>query len=199
LVISTSSITDAQGNAGTGSNTVKAYFGKRIFGTSSTHDGDFDSGSGGIAGADAFCMADSNKPASGTYKAMLVDGTSRVACTSSFCSSSGVAEHVDWVMAPSTMYVRGDETPVGVTNSAGVFAFPVIASIGDVGFPSGKTWTGMDYDQRNWKYRSGCTCSGWTSTSGNGCYGSNNDSNDNMIDYLYDACSGSYRLFCVEQ
>jgi hypothetical protein len=116
------SITDALGNAGTGTHTLTLTFSKMIFTTSGTNNGNF----GGMAGADAYCTSDANKPTRGTYKAMLVDGTNRVACTSSFCGGSGVSEHVDWVLDPTTLYSRSDGTPIGTTTSAGVFTFPLL-------------------------------------------------------------------------
>ncbi|GBF44125.1 hypothetical protein LPTSP2_34280 [Leptospira ellinghausenii] len=41
----------------------------------------------GISGLDSQCNSDENKPSgSGTYKAMVADGTNRIACTSANCA-----------------------------------------------------------------------------------------------------------------
>ena len=53
----------------------------RIFVTAATTDGLI--GTGGINGADSFCNVDTNKPTTGTYKAMLVDGSTRIAVAGS--------------------------------------------------------------------------------------------------------------------
>ena len=49
---------------------------KKIFVTASTYTGDLRTGGvgTGIVGADAKCNSDSNKPGTGNYKDMLVDG-----------------------------------------------------------------------------------------------------------------------------
>ena len=77
-----------------------------------------------IANADALCMNDDYKPAgSSTYKAMLVDGTNRVACTTALCSG-GTSEHIDWVLQPNAEYYRSDGTTLILkTNANGIFDF----------------------------------------------------------------------------
>ncbi len=206
LVTTLSGVTDLAGNAGSGTNTVTLSFAKRIFFTNGTHNGNFATGFGNWrAGADAFCASDSRKPSTGTYKAMMTDGSTRVACTTAFCSG-GTGEHVDWVLSPSTVYTRPDGTVIGTTTSAGVFGsssgLTLTNSIWTVGFSANShVWTGMDMDQRNWIYRSGAVCSGWsTSSSGtNGCYGTDSDTNDNAFNYLMEGCNTTNHLYCVEQ
>ncbi|HLD45750.1 MAG TPA: DUF1554 domain-containing protein, partial [bacterium] len=66
---------------------------KKIFVTDATYNGNL----GGVAGADALCEADANKPATGTYKALIVDGVARVACTTANCGG-GAGENIDWVL-----------------------------------------------------------------------------------------------------
>lgn len=62
----------------------------KTFITAAKFNGDIQSAGGqatAIESADSLCMADANKPTdSSTYKAMLVDGTNRLACTTSLCS-----------------------------------------------------------------------------------------------------------------
>ncbi len=202
MVTTLSAITDAAGNAGSSTNTWSITYGntKKFFMTASTHNGNF----GGISGADSFCMSDSNKPVAGTYKAMITDGSTRVACTSSFCAAGGASEHVDWVLAANTQYTYTDGTTViGATTSNGIFTFNLTHSLGTVGFPGGITWTGFDYDTKNWVYLSGCTCSGWASSSSgvSGCYGSgaSSDTDGNSITYYSQGCNNSARVYCAEQ
>ena len=68
----------------------------KIFATSATHNGGFKNdnllvGSTAMEKADNFCQNDANRPDSGTYKAILVDGVSRDAITP-----------LDWVLKPNT-------------------------------------------------------------------------------------------------
>jgi Protein of unknown function (DUF1554) len=127
--------------------------GKIIFLSSTPKKANF----GGVAGADAHCNA--SPPKAGTYKALLVDGSTRVACTSASCATDGVAEGVDWVLAANTTYVRADGTTViGTTSAAAIFEFPLTASIGTGAF---SYWTGLSSDWTT----SEDTCNGWTETS----------------------------------
>lgn len=124
---------------------------------------------GGVAGADAKCNSDSNKPNGSTYKALIAADTgssltSRIACETPNCSGGDV-EHVDWVLQPSTPYVRPDGTLIGTTNSLSLFAFPLDNAFASsfafswsgiavaTGFPSATDWT-----------TSVNTCSAWTSS-----------------------------------
>ena len=113
---------------------------------------------GGVVGADAQCNA--SPPSERPYKALLVDGTSRVACSSAQCATGSAAEGIDWVLLPNTKYVREDGTTViGTTTDNAIFTFPLDASIGTSG---DAYWTGI---RENWT-TSADTCSGWTETSG---------------------------------
>ena len=49
---------------------------------------------GGISGADARCSSDGNKPSTGTYKAMIVSGTTRRACSTA--NSGGGSSENRW-------------------------------------------------------------------------------------------------------
>src|ERR1700694_1730445 len=67
--------------SGSGSSTTVSA-GLKIFATSATHNGGFKNdnllvGSTAMEKADNFCQTDANRPDSGTYKAILVDGVSR--------------------------------------------------------------------------------------------------------------------------
>ena len=150
---------------------------------------------GGISGADAQC--NTSPPTVGSYKALLVDGTTRVACTSAQCATSGAAEGVDWVLAPNTKYVRADGTTViGTTSAAAIFAFPLTASIGTNGY---SYWTGLNAD---WTTSSD-SCSGWTQTTSgfSASEGLANTSDSQAISGVSDSCATLAGAFfaCVEQ
>lgn len=102
-------------------------------------------------------MADAKYPGTGTFKALMVDGSTRVACTSNNCATGGTAEQIDWVFSPSTIYIRTDGTLIGSTNSLGLLTFPLTndfsaaTSFTDI-------WTGLG---GNWT-TSPNTCAGWS-------------------------------------
>lgn len=168
---------------------------KVIFITAASFNGNL----GGVAGADALCMADANKPAgSATYKAMIVDGTNRMACTSVECTSN-----VDWVLAASTPYYRPDRTTrIGSTMpDNGIFALGVGSSL--VNSFSGESydiWTGLT---QTWVSALG-NCQTWQS-SGNagptGSYGNTSQIGEAAIIVGEKECitaNNSY-IACVEQ
>jgi len=101
-------------------------------------------GATGIEGADNLCESDASYPGTGTYKAFLVDGVNRVACTTANCGG-GIGEHTDWVLAPNTEYRRiNGKTTIGTTNALGLFTFPldnqIVAANVDL-------WTGFNTTQ----------------------------------------------------
>ncbi|EED34303.1 CHU large protein endoglucanase-related protein, glucosyl hydrolase family 9 protein [Luminiphilus syltensis NOR5-1B] len=126
---------------------------KRLFVTAATFTGDLrpagdTASTSGIAGADAKCEADANKPNDGsTYKAMLAGGGRSAAPTST-----------DWVLAADTKYFRPDAagTFIAGTNGNAVFAFPLSAGI--TATPDRDVFTALDAD---WS-KSGLDCEGWT-------------------------------------
>ncbi|MEZ4368562.1 MAG: DUF1554 domain-containing protein [Kofleriaceae bacterium] len=116
----------------------------------------------GIASLDDSCNTDVKRPVTtSTYKAFLVDGTTRVACTTDNCMGGGATEHVDWVLKPSREYRRLDGTTViGTTNEAGLLTFPLTNSVEDISqlVVTNATSTGMT---ATWT-TSANTCNGWT-------------------------------------
>ena len=145
---------DVGGSSNLGGGGSGGISGKIIYLTSTPKKANF----GGVSGADAECNA--SPPIAGTYKALLVDGTTRVACTSAQCVTSGAAEGVGWVLAPNTKYVRADGTTViATTTGAAIFSFPLAASIGTNAF---SYWTGLSADWTT----SPDSCSGWAQTTG---------------------------------
>lgn len=167
---------------------------KVIWVTNATVDGRF----GSTAGGDARCSdtTDTNHPNNGgSYKALIVDGSSRIACTTANCGG-GASEHTDWVLAASTPYVRSNgSTAIGTTNSVGIFASDFTNAISTT---AGFTWTGLT---NNWTSSSD-DCENWSS-SGIGASGRRGDTDTTAIAAVIasevDLCSGSYRIFCVEQ
>jgi hypothetical protein len=194
------------GSTGTGSGTGTGTDG----GTDMTPDGDDSGGSGvvrrvfisatataanlgGIAGADAKCQADANRPdATKTYKAFLVDGSLRRACTTANCAG-GEAEHVDWPLLANTTYTRADGvTEIATTNAAGIFVFPLSNSIG-----VGQAWTGMNADWTT----STDLCTAWTANAAaaNGSKSGGDATDDHaLFSGAPEACSTTGFLFCVE-
>lgn len=164
---------------------------KHIFLSNSSDDGNF----GGISGADNLCNTDNNRPdTSKTYKALMVDGTNRVACTTANCSG-GTGEHTDWVLTISTPYVKTNGTvAVGTTNSVGLFEFPLSAAIGSV---ANNTWTGLEAD-----WTTGSDCVNWTSNSFNdkGHMGRQNAVNSDAINVAdnQDCRDNGSVIYCVE-
>lgn len=167
---------------------------KRIFVTASAYNGNL----GGVTGADACCMRDGNKPAgTSTYKAMIVDGASRVACTTAFCTG-GTAEHVDWVLATTTPYYRTDcTTLINTTSTKGLLSFGLTNTISAT---NAGVWTGMS---NGWVASN--VCSSWASAAAgsNGDLGYTSYTNGGAINVggttSPDTCDNSFHLYCVEQ
>jgi hypothetical protein len=156
----------------------------------------------GVSGADGRCMSDNFYPGTGTFKALLVDGSNRVACTTANCSG-GTSEHVDWVLKPNTTYVRVDNPgnldgpTIGTTDSKGLFSFPLLSPFGPDAHLS---WHGLNND---WTTSSN-TCSAWTDSNSTGSYGMIDSDTVTAINYGSSGCNGSSGipnayLICVEQ
>ena len=167
-----------------------------IFVTTDTNSGDFTTGyTSGIAGADAYCMAERPDGMIGTYKALISDGTNRVACVNENCSS-GATEHIDWVLAPQTDYYRTDDTTkLGTTDLLGLF---FVESDLDTNLTDDTfyIWTGLNSD-----WTVGDNCNLWSDSSGiyGAAYGETDYSDINVISYDWDSCDNTASLACVEQ
>ena len=161
-----------------------------IFVTNNTTNGNL----GGVSGADTFCNSDPNKPNSSNYKALVVSGVSRRACTSADCLTLGTAEHIDWVIKPSVVYQRPDSTTIGTSTTEGVFSFNLTNSIGTAG---NIIWTGTDLDWTN----GADNCLNWASSNGidSGLTGLDNVVTLSSINGGGGTCSAIRRLYCVEQ
>jgi uncharacterized repeat protein (TIGR03803 family) len=166
----------------------------KMFVSNSTYSGSF----GGPVSADALCASDSNTPSDGqVYKALLVDGVTRTACTSANCTSGGFSENHNWVLAPGTLYVRSDGvTSIAQTTADGVFSFPLT----DNAFSavSMEVWTGLNGDWTT----SADNCTSWSSNSSSvmGAFGQDASStSDTSIEGTPGACNQSLHLYCVQQ
>lgn len=178
---------DAGGAGGTGG--TGGVLGKIIYLTSTpTSNAVF----GGVTGADAACNA--SPPNGESYKALIVDGSTRVACTTPNCGG-GMSEHVDWVLAPDTLYSRPDGTAIGTTSAAGIFEFPLDASVSTNG--GFAYWTGLEAD-----WTSNEHCAGWTGTTGEFAdQGLDNETSSAAIQGTSVNCGALAGAFfaCVEQ
>ncbi len=146
----------------------------------------------GVSGADALCAAAENKPSAATFKAMISDGTTRIACTSSDCAGAGGFEHEDWVFANDTSYKRADTGAfVGYTDGVGLLQFPLSASLTDDGT---EIWTGLT---RNWTSTAD-TCDDWTYSDGDSAFlgdvGNAASVNNSELDF--DSLLNIYLQFC---
>jgi len=147
----------------------------------------------GITGADAACNSDTAKPP-GRYKAVIVDGNKRTACTSGNCAG-GISEHQDWVLYPNREYRRSDRTTkIFVTNANGIFVFGLAPSAIDQ--TSAAYWTGLS---STWTTDFANQCSAWTSQTGSGSQGFSPVTDAAMISGTITPCSNSGFLLCAQQ
>lgn len=175
---------------------------KVIFITAASFNGNL----GGVAGADALCMADANKPAgSATYKAMIADGVNRAACTSDNCVNGGATEHVDWVLAVNTPYFRPDRTTRIGSTMSDIGIFPLVTESGgrlinSFSDQSYDIWTGLT---QSWVSGLG-NCQNWRSSGNAGPTGSCGNTTSLNIAAIFVAekecitANNSY-IACVEQ
>jgi len=171
---------------------------KNIFVTSDA----YGPNSSGLSDADSYCQFAANERGlKTTFKALLVDGTNRIACTSANCQTCGSTEQKDWVLYADTTYVIYSQslpqTTIATTNDYALFQFPLSNSGGFGAFVN--YWSGLSADWTT----SGSTCSGWTSNKGSdyGEYGLTSASDSTAIASSTSPCSNNYsnHLVCVEQ
>lgn len=151
----------------------------------------------GIAGADAICASDSNKPTQATYKAILVDGTTRRACTTANCTNP--AENINWVLHPNTAYVQADgTTAIFTTNSAGIFNFQSDTASNGINATLTAVWTGLN---NNWTDTATYNCTSWTSSSNgdSGFTGQSNSTSQGLIAFSTNGCDTTAPFYCAEQ
>lgn len=177
---------------------------KFMFRTAAVHNGDFDNdatlgGNGdgsGIAEADAFCMADANRPNTSTYKALLVKAAPAPNRQASTTPNAGDGQ-VDWVLIPNMNYFRQDGvTPVFSTNAAGIFVFGAMTN--SFAASAGDYWTALRAD---WRTVAGLSCAGWSATAGNGRTGDPAATAATALERAAPptSCATALALLCVEQ
>jgi trimeric autotransporter adhesin len=177
--------------------------GPKIFATSATHSADFLhdtslAGTTAIEKADSFCQTDANRPDSGTYKAILVDGVSRDALVP-----------LDWVLKPNTTYYQVDnDVQIGTTTSDALFGQNLSADIHDSFGVSGgnnsntsTVWTGFGDGV---SFTTGpLTCNAWSYGGSDGTYAPYGISYGTDGTEWYtnggQVCSLSSHLYCAEQ
>lgn len=162
----------------------------RVFETSATTTGNI----GGISGADNMCNTDIYRPdVNVMYKAMIVDGVSRQACTTVNCGTGGVSEHIDWVFEPLTQYLRSDTGAVIQTaDTNGLLPFNFSVAMG-----ANSIWTGM-HNTDDWVTDT-AHCTNWTSTGTSGALGNASLLTNTVLGNGSVACTTAIRLLCVEQ
>jgi len=177
----------------------------KTFVTASAFDGNLIAVTGkanGVLAADALCMKDAQYPGTGTYKALIVDGTTRIA---SLSPNAGDGQ-VDWVLKPNAIYYQSDgRTPVMTTGGNGLFVFGTLKNPFD---PNGADtyWTGLSPDWTTFPPTNGANqnCLGWSYNAdiwNRGTFGQGGATDSKAIYGSYNAlCTDkSYHLICVEQ
>lgn len=173
-----------------------------LFRTAATHNGNFDndatlggnSDGAGIAEADAFCMADTNRPNTSTYKAMLVKAAPAPFRQATATANVGDAQN-DWVLAANTGYYRTDGTTlIFATGANALFVFGTATNAPSTS--AGDYWTGLRND---WRIQVGQNCSDWSTTGGNARTGSALATDTNVLNVGPQSCGLALHMLCAEQ
>ncbi len=163
----------------------------------------------GVSTADAYCNgSDPNKPTglgSPTYKALIVDGTSRVATT----SGTDATGQTGWVVLPGYYYYlrtggSGNDatTRLFIADAYGLIPFPMVRPFS----AAGNYWTGMNANMTT-AATYGDNCSQWNLTNNEvdpfedyyGQYGTGGATDATSICSGSDVCSSLKRIICVQQ
>ncbi|MFZ4579798.1 MAG: DUF1554 domain-containing protein [Myxococcota bacterium] len=183
LVIAMPKVADIDGNTGSGEASVSFTHAKpikKLFITAAAYTGNL----GGMAGADAKCQSDANKPAdSSTYKAVLADETTRQASPAQ-----------NWVLLANAGYVRPDGTLIGETDSTMLFSF--MGFNNPMSADNVSLWIGF---YSGWSTAAGYTCTNWTATTGLGSNGKSSATMPGGVYGGYGSCSDAKSLICAEQ
>ncbi|MCG9874854.1 MAG: DUF1554 domain-containing protein [Leptospiraceae bacterium] len=169
---------------------------KYIFVSQGTYQGSL----GGVSGADTICQNEKTNNfaslpgANSDYKAILVDGSNRIACVAGNCNTAA-GNNSNWPLIANTQYFRPDNQVIFQTNGAGIF---VLGALSNAFSNSGtdRWWTGL---VTNWT-SSTDDCANWISNGGAvfGIFGLGGATDDSSIsDFSSDACSTSKKLLCV--
>lgn len=151
--------------------------------------------------ADSLCSQDSLAN-NGFYKAMLVGVNGRRACMTPDCSN-GISEHNDWVIYPSTQYVRAiDGQPIATSiTTAGIFSAGV-SLLNSTNPAIFNYWTGLNttWEVAGQACNQGIPTISWASTASvDGVAGDSTSTGSNAWSASNSACSTSLGLLCIEQ
>ncbi|AUO00221.1 hypothetical protein C0V70_13535 [Bacteriovorax stolpii] len=154
------SLSSDDSSGGGGGTTTPAECGEggdcRMFVTSATiiNGNQGASAAAAITTLDSLCNSDSNKPSTGTYKALV--------------ASDARNPSTDWVLYPNQAYVRKNgTTPIGTTTGASVFNGTLTNAVVDIAGNYINWMTGIDIDASgNWSgSNTNNTCINFTSSS----------------------------------
>jgi len=156
----------------------------RIFVTTGVYNGNL----GGLSGGDAKCMSDSGKPATGTYRAWLMDGT-----TIAPVFQAGIQYiRPDGTVIVNSAYASDRLQDTGFVDEPGRFSNPITAT------NVGSVWIG--------NVGSISHCQGLNSSSNLEFGGIAQDSSSTSCKKpgywcgnAYDSCDKTFKLYCVEQ
>ncbi len=155
-------------------------------------------GVGGIPAIDALCNSDAKAVTiGGSFKAMIVDGTTRRAATTPN-ASGGASEQIDWVFKPQFSYYNDTGSVfIFTANQDGINNFAVDGNFSSSFEGSTAYATGLNAD---WTTQA-TTCSNWNSNTGSSQSGGSLDVDSNAIygggNYM---CSQTFwRALCVQQ
>ncbi len=169
---------------------------KAIFVTSSAYT--IPAGFVGVSGADQRCATEAASAGySGTFLALIVNGSSRIACLNPNCSPAHPLDNSGWVLRRNTVYYRaGDTTRVLFTaNTQRIFLFGGGQLQNSLGAAASDLWTGLN---QNWT--TGNTCGADWSQNSNAETGDATALNADAISFSTSPCnSPATRLACVEQ
>jgi hypothetical protein len=165
---------------------------KRMQLSGSTVPGDMGGSNPGIGGADQLCPSG--------YKAMIVDGINRRACTTPNCVTNGLEDNIDWVLRPNITYVTNPaRLPIFTADWNSVWNFAGTAPTGgnlinQISISSYEVWTGLT---ANWLVAN-FDCGDWFGGS-DGAYGKSDATNGVLNNNGTASCTDSKYLYCVEQ
>lgn len=162
----------------------KDYPKLRIFVSKTTTDGKI--GVGSISQADSLCAQDENRPATGTYSALIADSANRVALP--------LSQRKDWVLVAKRTYTRPDGTVIGTTGTNAVLTFPLSAAISAENLP---VWTGIG----GGAWTSGLSCGNWAKSDSavSGLFGYSDRVTGEALSGGSSSCETARHLYCVEQ
>ncbi|MCG6168619.1 DUF1554 domain-containing protein [Leptospira sp. FAT2] len=156
---------------------------------------------GGIAGADAKCMAARPSGLNGTYKALLVSFNVREVVF----AGDGSPGLIDWVLYPNKQYRRSDGTTVTFTTNANSTVTANLANGIDAGAQK-FFWNGFNGGPGTFPWEVASDCNAWASNDGNNAGQAGNTTSTNPNDvpggaFTVDTwnCNANLNLLCVEQ